>query len=79
MLKDFFNRPASPFHDQNEPTFLSIGNVLAIAGYTAVIIGGAFAAVEIIDHVRPEASSVVKPATTGALQYPQPFVQKVLG
>ncbi|MFA5592253.1 MAG: hypothetical protein WC989_02950 [Micavibrio sp.] len=83
MLKDFFNRPADPSRDKDDHPYLSRGDVLAIAGYTAIIIGGAFAAVEvaveIVDYLRPEAHSVVEPVTTGAVQYPQSFVQKKLG
>lgn len=79
MLKDFFNRPADPSLDKDDHPYLSRGNVLAIAGYTALIIGGAFAAVEIVDHLRPETNSVVEPVTTGVLQYPQSLVQKTLG
>lgn len=79
MLKDFFNRPLIPFGEEGETPPFSIGNALTVVVYTAVVIGGAYAAVEIVDRMRPETSSVEEPVTTGAAQYPHPAPQQILG
>ncbi len=82
MLKDFFNKPANPFHDENEPSFLSIGNLVTAVVYTAAIIGGGYAIAYsdvILDHFKPEANSVEEPVTTGAAQHLPPFALQTLG
>lgn len=79
MLKNFFNRPADPFRDESEPSFLSIGDVLIAIGFTAAIIGGAHLAVEAVDHFRPETVSTEAPVSLGAVQSLPYSAQQTLG
>lgn len=56
MYKEFFNLPANPFHDRNEPVFLTVGDVLAALSVTVAVTGGAYVAVkygdDAMDYIR---------------------------
>lgn len=84
MLKDFFNRPANPWHDKNEPSFLSVGNALAILTFASAVVGSVYAVVKYEDDIRtyfvPKATySKVEMQEVGAVSLPEALVLRMLG
>ncbi len=75
MLKEFFDRPANPFRDKTEPSFLTIGDVLASFAVAAAVTGSAYAVVKNKDQIISYFSSENFTAASGeasgaALQQP---------
>lgn len=82
MVRDIFNLPANPYHDKNEPTFLTIGDVVASFLVAAAITGGAYALVKhgeaILSNVMPSSNSA-EVQETGAAVSQQPLAHRRLG